>query len=98
MVLRQVQDTDKLRDYYTAAFGFRLVHTVTTMMYYHEMETSAAEWWSHNNTFGGSKKRTGGKIVLGGRSKCIYEGRQGGLYVKDGGRFVSLRTIKGKGK
>jgi len=46
-----------------------------------------------NATVGGSKKQTKERIMLGGKSRVIYVGKRGGKYVKQNGKFVSIKKL-----
>jgi len=50
-----------------------------------------------NKTAAGGKrcpKKTPNKVKIGGRDHCIYEGVRGGKYIKVGGEFKSLSSIR----
>lgn len=36
------------------------------------------------------------RIQMGGRSRVVYKGPRGGAYIKQGGEFVSLKSLKSK--
>lgn len=42
---------------------------------------------------GGCKKQTKERIMLGGKSKVIYVGKRGGKYVRQNGKFVSIKKL-----
>ena len=61
-----------------------------------------------NGAAGGARKRNGGsasckgpvqtekRVLIGGKSRVVYQGKRGGEYIKKGGEFMSLvKAIKG---
>lgn len=42
-------------------------------------------------------KKTGGKVMVGGKERVVYEGPRGGRYVKKGGEFVRVGKEMGGG-
>lgn len=41
-----------------------------------------------------TKKATKKRVEVKGKKRVVYEGKRGGEYIKEGGKFVSLKSCK----
>jgi hypothetical protein len=57
------------------------------------MLTKLAKYSPPTKSTTGGKKQTKERIMLGGKSRVIYIGKRGGKYVKQNGKFVSIKKI-----